>query len=109
MDGIRVSMTTLRQRLGDLVSRAAYGNERIILVSRGEPRAAIVGMADLKRLQELEIAAGSDASNQTLAAADEVRERIRVWQEAHGIKSGDVVADLNLLREVRDDQLSRMR
>lgn len=101
-----VTMSTLRQRLGALVNRAAYGQERIILLSHGEPRAAIVGLADLKRLQTIDAASATAAQpEQALAAAEAVRERIRAWQEAHGVVDGDVVADLKQLREKRDDSL----
>ncbi len=107
MDEIRVSMSELRQRLGDLVNRAAYGGERIILVSRGEPRAAIVGVDDLQRLTQLDIEGGlrSDRFEEALAAASEVRERIRRWQEAHGVEPGDAAEDLRRLREEHDGQL----
>ena len=47
MNTIEVTMTQLRQGLGELVNRAAYGGERVILVSHGAPRAAIIGIEDL--------------------------------------------------------------
>ncbi len=37
-----VSLTDAKQRLGELVKRAAYGGERIVLEFRGRPVAAIV-------------------------------------------------------------------
>jgi prevent-host-death family protein len=112
MDETQVSMTALRQNLGDLVNRAAYGGERIVLVSHGEPRAAIIGIADLRRLEQ---AAGTRVSEQrdqfglALEAADQVRERIRRWQEAQGIEPGNSVEDLRHLREERDDDLLGLR
>jgi prevent-host-death family protein len=107
MGEIQVSMTTLRQNLGDLVNRAAYGGERIVLVSRGEPRAAIISITDLRRLEQ--------QSNQdvgyarTLETADTIRERIQRWQEAHNIEPGDSVEILRQLREERDDDLTGLR
>ena len=109
MNGTQVTMTMLRQRLGDLVNRAAYSNERIILVSRGEPRAAIVSIADLERLQQLDSVAGDGKAEQALVAAAKIRERIRAWQESHGVLGDDVVANLNQIREERDAELSDMR
>jgi prevent-host-death family protein len=112
MDEIQVSMTALRQNLGDLVNRAAYGGERIVLVSRGEPRAAIISIADLRRLEQADstrISEQRDQFGHALAVADGVRERIRRWQEARGIEPGDSVEDLRQLREERDDELLGLR
>jgi prevent-host-death family protein len=112
MDEIQVSMTALRQNLGDLVNRAAYGGERIVLVSRGEPRAAIIGIPDLRRLEQAastRVSEQRDHFDYALEAADRVRERIRRWQEARGIEPGDSVEDLRHLREERDDDLLGLR
>ena len=46
-----VTMTELKQRMGEIVNRVAYGGERVVLLSRGRPKAAIVSLEDLKRLQ----------------------------------------------------------
>lgn len=58
--GIGIEMA--RARLGDLVLRAGYGNERITLTRKGKPVAALVGLKDLNRLQECD-AAESDAAD----------------------------------------------
>lgn len=110
MNEIRVSMTTLRQKLGDLVNRAAYGGERIILVSRGQPKAAIIGVEDLHRLEQLsaESTSQTDRYTQALTNAAILRERIQRWQEAHGIEAEDSVETLRRLREERDDTLTRL-
>ena len=111
MGEIRVSMTTLRRSLGDLVNRAAYGGERIVLVSRGEPRAAIISIEELRRLER----AGAGESDQrdrfthALESADRVRERVRRWQEAHSIEPGDSAEELRQIREERDDELLGLR
>jgi prevent-host-death family protein len=105
---ICVTITTLRQDLADLVNRAADAGERIVLVSRGEPRAAIISMADLRRLEQLNIDPPGRESRYAcaLAMADQVRETIRHWQESHGIAPGDSVEALRQLREERDDQIT---
>jgi prevent-host-death family protein len=104
----RVTMSDLRQHLGKLVNRAAYGDERIVLVSHGEPKAVIVGIAEFRRL---DARSRQDASSQTrtteaLAAASAVRERIQKWQESHGIRDvEDSTETLRTLREERDAEL----
>ena len=104
MGDIQVSMTTLRQNLGDLVDRVAYGGECVVLVSRGEPVAAIISIQDLCKLEQssVEKSAEQDQLTNALEMADRVRERIRRWQEAHGIEPGDSVENLLKLREERD-------
>jgi prevent-host-death family protein len=104
-------MTDLRQNMADLINRAAYGGERIVLVSHGEPKAAIISIEELRRLDQLNGTAESESErwSRALAAADEIRERIRVWQEAHGIVPEDSVETLNRVREERDAELSGLR
>jgi len=108
---IQVSMTDLRKSLGDLASRAASGGERIVLVSRGKVKAAIVGVEDLRRLKQWSTGQGAqrDAYTHALAAADRLRERIQRWQEAHGIEPEDAAETLRRLREEHDDELVTRR
>ncbi len=51
-----MQMTTakLRSNLSEAVNRAAYGGERIVLNRRGKPVAALVPIADIELLEELE-------------------------------------------------------
>lgn len=45
-----VSLTQLKQNLGEMVNQAAYGQERIVLLARGKPKAALISIEDLERL-----------------------------------------------------------
>lgn len=47
-----VSIGQVKRDISELVNRVAFGNERIVLTSRGKPKAAIVSLEDLARLQE---------------------------------------------------------
>lgn len=111
MGEIQVSMTALRRNLGDLVNRAAYGGERIVLVSRGEPRAVIISIDELRRLEHLSLeeAAQQEQYAHVLDTARHLREEIQHWQEAHGIAPQDSVEELRQLREERDDRLAGLR
>jgi prevent-host-death family protein len=56
-----IPVTQARDELADLVSRVAYGHERIILTRHSKPVACLVSPEDLARLEEAEReAAGSD-------------------------------------------------
>ena len=53
MDGM-VSAAQVRERLAEVVNRAAYGKERVILARRGKAVAAIVSLEDVELLEALE-------------------------------------------------------
>lgn len=50
----QVSTVDARDNLSDLVNRAAFGGERIILTRRGKELAAIVPIEDVRWMEELE-------------------------------------------------------
>ena len=47
----QVSIGRVKRDISELVNRVAYGGERIILTSRGKPKAALVSMEDYNKLQ----------------------------------------------------------
>jgi prevent-host-death family protein len=51
MTQMRVSIGRVKRDISDLVNRVAYSGERIVLTSRGKPKAAIVSMEDYERLE----------------------------------------------------------
>jgi prevent-host-death family protein len=50
----QVSITEVKASFSEFLNRAAYGRERIVILSRGKPKAAVIGIEDLHRLEELE-------------------------------------------------------
>jgi prevent-host-death family protein len=60
-----VSVSKLKDALSEYLNRAAYGGERIVVASRGKPKAAVISVADLELLEELEDA---QAAREALAA-----------------------------------------
>lgn len=49
-----VGMAQAKSKLADLVGRAAYKGERIVLERRGRPVAVLIGMDEYNRLRDLE-------------------------------------------------------
>ena len=49
-----VSTREARENFSDVINRAAYGKERVILTRRGKPLVAVVPMADVELLETLE-------------------------------------------------------
>jgi prevent-host-death family protein len=50
---IKISIGQVKRDISELVNRVAYGGERILLTSRGNPKAAIVSLQDFDQLQEM--------------------------------------------------------
>lgn len=111
MREIEISMSKLRQNLGSFVNRVAYGGERIILVAHGEPKAAIISVEDLRRLQQLTYEAEPPVGRYStgLAAAGLLQERIHEWQERYKVEPEDTVDILNQIRADHDDELDGLR
>jgi prevent-host-death family protein len=51
MTETHVSIGQVKRDISELVNRVAYAGERIVLTSRGKPKAAIVSMQDYERLE----------------------------------------------------------
>jgi prevent-host-death family protein len=49
-----ISVSEMKDTLSEILNRAAYGRERIIVASRGKPKAAVISVEDLRLLEELE-------------------------------------------------------
>ncbi|MGQ9554246.1 MAG: type II toxin-antitoxin system Phd/YefM family antitoxin [Anaerolineae bacterium] len=54
-----VSVKEAKAALSEYLNRAAYGQERIIISSRGKAKAALISIEDLRRLEEAELRAES--------------------------------------------------
>lgn len=70
----RASIAEARDTLSALVNAVAHGHERVVLMSRGRSKAAIVGLDDLAALEDLSPAAVRDAA--LFQEVDALRERI---------------------------------
>ena len=51
------STADIKARLSEMISKVVYGHERLIVLRRGKPVAALVSLHDLRRLEELDGAA----------------------------------------------------
>lgn len=96
----QVSIGQVKRDISILVNRVAYGGERIILTSRGKPKAALVSMEDYQKLQ----AQGPGNQErllfwwqQTKTLASEILER----------RAGEAIDVEAILFDSREDQESR--
>lgn len=72
---MRIGIARAKARLSELVNRVAFGNEYIILESRGKPKAALVSLEALKRMQSANNVARPTRSQRLLALAEADRVR----------------------------------
>ena len=49
-----ISISEMKDTLSEVLNRASYGKERIIVTSRGKPKAVVISVDDLELLEELE-------------------------------------------------------
>jgi prevent-host-death family protein len=62
----KVAIGQVKRDISELVNRVAYGGEKIVLTSRGKPKAALVGMG-----QPLDVDALWQAARADLETRDE--------------------------------------
>jgi len=91
-----VSIGETKARLSSLINAVAFGGERILIQSRGRPKAALVSVEDLRRVEGSYSGRPSKAQRLlALASADRVRKALR------GLKLTDSVKELHQMREGR--------
>ena len=104
---ITVGIVEIKRSISTLVNRVAFGRERVILTSRGKPKAALLSIEDLQKLETLERITASPSRAQrkaALAMAQAVREM--TLARRGGVPFSDVAEDLRGLREERDRELA---
>ena len=80
---IEVSIGQVKRDISELVNRVAYQGERIVLTSRGRPKAVLVSVADYARLQQMD--QGQAGRGAWLENAQALAERIRQRRGNQGI------------------------
>ena len=102
-----VGIAEIKRSISTIINRVAFGRERIVLTSRGRPKAALVSIEDLQRLEAMEGTTSSPPRVQrkaALAMAQAVREM--TLARRGGEPFSDVAQDLHKLREERDVELT---
>lgn len=105
-----VGIAEIKRNISALVNQVAFGRERIVLTSRGKPKAALVSIEDLQKLEMLDKTGAPPSPAQqkaALAMAQAVREM--TLARRGGVPFSDVSDELHRLREERDLELSDLR
>ncbi len=104
-----VGIAEVKRRISTLVNRVAFGGERIILTSRGKPKAALISIEDLRKLERLERAESTYYAERKTALAMAKAVREMTLARRGGIPFPDVSEDLRRLREERDLEIAGVR
>jgi len=96
-----VSIGQVKRDISDLVNRVAYRGERIVLTSRGKPKAAIVSMEDYQHLEQESAATKKVRWEAWLAQSDALAAEILARRGGEPI---DVEALLEAMRADRDER-----
>ena len=71
-----VSIGEVKRDISELVNRVAYGGERIVLTSRGKPKAVLVSIGDYGRLQARDQGEARQQWEDWLRKAEDLSQRI---------------------------------
>ena len=103
-----ISVTELKQNLGEIVNQASFGGTRFILLSHGKERAALISVEDLRLLETLLAESQRElVQTQQLNLLAEARQ-LRESSEEQGY-SADSASVLDEVREERLDDLTDLR
>jgi prevent-host-death family protein len=91
-----ISIAEAGKQLSQIVNRASYGHEVLVLTSRGKPKAVLVGIDTFEQI--LGIHKIAEASQMTLS---EMQKGLRDALEASGYSTTEKI--VNLVREVKQE------
>lgn len=77
----KVSTADARKNFADIVNKVAYGKEPIVLTRRGQDVAALVSMAELELLQQIEDYIDIEDAKQALAEPEKNIPAEEVWKQ----------------------------
>jgi len=104
-----VSLTDAKAYLGDVVNRAAYGGERVVLLSRGVPKAAIISLEDLRLLEQLSTESGVSPTLMGTWLEESRALRQRILERQGDTFLYDSATELRRTREERTHELTGLR
>jgi prevent-host-death family protein len=84
----KITTTAAREAFSEIVSRAAFGKERVVLTRHGKGLVAVVPVEDLEALEALEDRADVEAAEKALAEAEAKGEKPIPWEEAKKLLRG---------------------
>ena len=100
----KISISELKRDLSGIINQAAYGKQRIVIGSRGKPKAAMISMEDLHLLESL--SQERSLQGKQISALDAARVVRAEIAACAGGPLPDSAEDLRELKESRTDELA---
>ena len=98
----QVSIGQVKRDISELANRVAFGGERIVLTSRGKPKAALVSIADYERLEQ-------EKAEERIAAFERWREKAdKLAAEILDSRGGEPIDLDMLIEEMHSDREERI-
>ena len=98
------SIGQVKRDISELVNRVAYSGDRILLTSRGKPKAALISIEDYERLKRQEIEARIAQWQEWVQRADQLVESIRESRNGEYIDLERLERENDADLEQRDDE-----
>jgi prevent-host-death family protein len=105
MAEIHVSIGRVKRDISELLNRVAYGGERIVLTSRGKPKAAIVSLEDYEQLDQAGRQASLERGREWLARSDALAARILARRGGEPLDMDALWDAVRADREARDAEI----
>jgi len=99
MTTMKVNIRKAREKFSEIINTVAVRGERVILLSKNKPKAAIVSLKDLELLES-----HSMTKKKRLAQIEKIR-RIREGLSEKGIVSDSLLT----LKEIREKRVDRLK
>lgn len=104
-----MNVVEARRSFSEVMARVAYTGQRVVVERKGRPMMALVSVADLHRLEELEQGAQSTRTRRATALALAAASRARIRAERDGVPLPGSAETLDVLREERLNELANLR
>ena len=98
-----VSIGQVKRDISELVNRVAYGQEQVVLTSRGKPKAVLISLEDFERLQQKPTQATKWAD--WVARSDALAADILARRHGEPLDIDALLAADRADLEARDDQI----
>jgi prevent-host-death family protein len=105
MSEVQVSIGQVKREISQLLNRVAFGGDRIMLTSRGKPKAVIVSLEDYERIQQVETQTQLNQWENWLAANETLTAKIIAERGGDLLDVDAILADNRTDLEGRHDDL----
>lgn len=105
MSESQVSIGQVKREISELLNRVAFGGERIVLTSRGKPKAVIVSLEDYERIEQAETQTQLRQWENWLAANKALTARIMAERGGEPLDVDAIWAETRADLEERHDYL----